>query len=67
MTRIVILTFRHVFAPTKQSTPLPVAHITAANEQRTYANSLAISHRGYGEKNKHFLVRNNYCKTLENP
>ncbi len=67
MTRIVILTLYHIFTATKQSAPLPAAHNTAANEQGTYANSLAISHRGNSEKNKHFSLCNNYCKTLENP
>lgn len=44
------LTLHHVFTATKQSAPLPAAHKTAANEQRTYANSLAISHRGNSGK-----------------
>lgn len=45
MTHIVILILHHIFTATKQSAPLPAAHKTAANEQRTYANSLAISHK----------------------
>lgn len=58
----------HAFTATKQSAPLPAAHRTTANEQRTYANSLPDSHWGGGGKNPSiFLVRNNYCKTVENP
>lgn len=48
----------HAFTATKQSAPLPAAHPTTANEQRTYANSLADSQWGGGKKkkkNKHFF------------
>lgn len=48
------LTLHHIYPATKQSAPLPAARKIAANERRTYANSLAISHRGNSEKNKHF-------------